>query len=833
MLGRFQVFCPVPDQNHRYGERRRSTPRPFDANHRGEEKIKVMINRECQILSSRFASLLIILCFCILAASCGGSTESFIAKGEEYLQKRKFHDAMMQFRSAAESDSGSARAHWGLARSFENLGQFNDVLDELRKTVELDETNLEAKAKLGSYYLLVQPPMIAETEKIRDEILVADPNFIEGYILSASIMAAQGKPDKEIVDAVNKAITMDPKRIESYISLERLFMTREKPEEAEAAIRRGIEANPAAVLGYTEYGRLLMYASRDDEAETQFNKAISAEPASIDAHTAIAEFYVTISQMEKAEQSYLSLVQIQEDSPESRLDLAGFYEKANRKDEAVTVLGQILADAPEYALARYKLAQIYLDRRDTVKLNEQLDALFAVNDNDLEALILRSRARLQENKTEEAITDLEEILKKTPSGREPLYLMAQARISLGQLDHANAFVTDLERYHPTYLKAGLLRIQAAFSAGEPQTAVKLANDVIAKSNSVTPSAVMNPEAIHELRIRALSSRGLANLDLNKLADARSDLEDVIKMTPRSSSAIVNLAKVSLAERDINGALVLYQKALDADPNSFDAISGMVSTSIRLGQTEKAHAKTDELINASAGKGDVQAALHYLKSSIYLADKNTALAERELTAAIDLDQDYLPAYSAYASLLSGQNRADEAVAQYKKVIEKRPTAQIYTLLGILEDSRGKTAEAEAHYRKALDMTPDSPIAANNLAWLIAENQGNLDEALRLASGAVTKSPTTAGFYDTLGLVYFKKGLTSSAVEQLKKAVALDAANTQKTGAAANPAYRVRLGMALAQAGDKSSARREVEASLRNADVMTQREVAEARSVLANL
>ena len=38
--------------------------------------------------------------------------------------------------------------------------------------------------------------------------------------------------------------------------------------------------------------------------------------------------------------------------------------------------------------------------------------------------------------------------------------MAQARISLGQLEHANAFViADLERYHPTFIKAGLLKIQ--------------------------------------------------------------------------------------------------------------------------------------------------------------------------------------------------------------------------------------------------------------------------------------------------------------------------------------------------------------------------------------
>ena len=796
-------------------------------------KSNYMIYRECQVLSSRFAHLTIVLCLSLLFTACGHSTASFLAKGEEYLQKRKFHDAMMQFRSAIESDSGSAAGHWGLARSYENLGQFNEVLDELRKTVEFDNTNLEAKAKLGSYFLLVQPPMIAETEKIRDEILKADPKFIEGHILTASIMAAQGKPDADVVNAVNKAIAMDPKRIESYISLERLYMTREKAAEAEAAIKNGLAANPAAVLGYTEYGRFLMYSKRDAEAETQFNKGIVIDPTSIVAREALAEFYVTSGQLPKAEQAYLGLVELQENSPESRLELASFYDKADRKDEAIATLTQILTDTPEYVLARYRLGEVYLDRHDIAKVNEQLEALFKINDKDLEALTLRARVRMQENKGDEAVKDLEEILKITPSGREPLFLIAQAKLSLGQIDQANAFISDLDRYHPTYLKTDLLRIQAAFAVGNAQAALKLSTDLMAKANAATPKADMEPQDIHDLRVRAQSSRGLASLDLGNIADAKSDLQEIVKLAPKSSSAMVNLAKVFIAERNLDGASDLYSKAMVADPQNFDAVTGVVNTAIALNQMAKAHAKTDELITVNEGRGEVQSALHYLKSTVFQAEKKTAEQERELTKSIELDEDYLPAYSAYASLLTEQNRTDEAAAQYKKVLEKRPAAQIYTMLGILEDSRGNNAEAEKAYRKALQLDPEMSIAANNLAWLIVDNQGNLDEALKFSTRAVVKSPATAGFYDTLGWVFLKKGLTLPAVEQMKRAVALDEANAKKTGTTTNPGYRMRLGMALAKAGDKASARREVETSLKNASVMSQKEVSDARSVLATL
>ncbi len=168
-----------------------------------------------------------------------------------------------------------------------------------------------------------------------------------------------------------------------------------------------------------------------------------------------------------------------------------------------------------------------------------------------------------------------------------------------------------------------------------------------------------------------------------------------------------------------------------------------------------------------------------------------------------------------------------------MIEKRPSAQVYTMLGILEYGRGKSADAERNYRKALEIAPETAIAANNLAWLIAENQGNLDEALQLATAAVAKNQTVAGFYDTLGSVYLKKGLYPPAVEQLKKAVALDEANAQKSGTAVTHGYRVRLGMALAKAGDKASARREAEMSLRSINELTQREVNDAKNILSSL
>ena len=651
--------------------------------------------------------------------------------------------------------------------------------------------------------------------------------------MKASLLTVQKKSEKEVLDVYNHAVSLNENRTQTYISLSRYFMKLEKRDEAEKTIQKGISVNQNAALGYIEYGRFLDFAERVPEAETQFKKAIEVETANIEARETLATFYVSQKQFDKAENAYQDLVKIQENSPESRLQLAEFYVSIKREDEAIATLSQIIGEKPEYVRARYRLGEIYLNRKDYAKITEQTDALLKLNDHDTQALMLRARVSLQENKPDEAIKDLEEILKKLPSQKDALFFMTQARLALGQIDQARAFIGDLEKYHPSFLKTKTLKIQASFANGESENALRGANELLDALKNAVPNAEETSANLEELQFRALTARGLAYLELGKFAEARADLQEILRLSPTSAAALVNLAKVASAEKKLPEALDLYEKALTFDGKNFDALSGAVMILNRQKQFPAAHAKVDKAIGENDGQKDVLPALHYLKSDVFTAENNIEFAETELKKAIEIDDQYLPAYSAYASILVARNQTDAAIEQYKKVVEKKPSASVYTLLGMLEDARNNAADAEKDYRKALEIAPDSPIAANNLAWLLAENNGNLDEALTLSQTIIKKTTNNAGFYDTLGWIYFKKGLFSPAIEQLKKAVQIDANETARNGQTPNPAYRLRLGMALASTGDKLSARKEVETSLQNEKKLTEREAQEAKMLLAKL
>ena len=104
---------------------------------------------------------------------------------------------------------------------------------------------------------------------------------------------------------------------------------------------------------------------------------------------------------------------------------------------------------------------------------------------------------------------------------------------------------------------------------------------------------------------------------------------------------------------------------------------------------------------------------------------------------------------------------------------------------------------------------------------------------MAQGVVQKNPNVAGFVDTLGWVYYKKGLYAAAIEQLQKAVKVDEAAARANNSSPSATYHYHLGMALIAKGDKQGARRELEAALKLGEKAPFADADEARKVLPTL
>jgi tetratricopeptide (TPR) repeat protein len=786
------------------------------------------------------ATLLSVLLAALFAISgCTNPEKAKIAhveRGEVYLKDEKFQEASLEFRNAIQIDEKLASAHWGLARAYEGLQRFQEAFEELRKTTQLDPDNLDARVKLGNYYIAAgkgNPELIAEADRLAKEILQKNSSHVEGHILLGSVLYAQNEREKAFAE-INYAIQLDPKRVESYLSLARFYIVINDKTKAEETFRRAISVNYNSGLAHTEYGKYLVQLSRHAEAEAEMSKAVEVEPANRASRFVLASFYLVNKQFDKAEVAYKALAELDKEKPESRAVLADFYSAVNRLDDAIGIYQEILAKSPDFTQGRYRLGEIMLMRGDTQGAMAQINEVLTKDQHDRQALLLRARVRSQTGQAPDlqaAVEDLKEVLIQEPNSRPGLYFMAQANFNLGNMDQARAFAGDLERNYPDYLPAKLMQAQISLASGEAKAAQHLSSELIDRLSQTAPDRQNSPQMLEEIRAKAYLARGSAELEQRNTAAARKDFMMARDTAPRDTYPYISLAGVAIAEGKTDEAVGYYENALSIESTNFNALTGLIRLHARNNEIGKAHARIDQVLNSYP----TNASLHYLKAQIFGYERNSGQAEVALRKTLELDPNYLAAYSALGALFINTNQQDRAIAEYQKILERRPdNATAHTLIGMLDDSRKNYDAAAESYRQALGKDQNAVIAANNLAWLYAVNgKGNLDEAVRLAQGVVQKNPNIPGFVDTLGWVYYKKGLYGAAVEQLKKAVALDerAAKSGNGSPAAN--YQYHLGMALKARGDKEAARRALEQAVRLSAKAPFAEADEARSALATL
>lgn len=793
---------------------------------------------ECPRSGARRGLLFFLLATLFLAAlsvACSDPEKAkaeHLSRGEAYLKDKKFQEASLEFRNVVQLDDRSAPAHWGLARAYEGMSQFIPAMEELQRTIQLDQNNLDARTRLGNFYIIAyQQSKDAkwkdQATQLAEEVLQKDPNHIEGHILRATILFTNGDKEKALAE-LNRAVEINPRRIESLISLALYYRQTGDAAKAEELYQRAIGVDDNSALAHLEYARLFVQQNRMDRAEEQFRRATEVDPQNRDARRTLVSFYIQQKQLDRAEQAARALGDLDRDKPEGSVVLADFYSQVGRPDDAARVYQDVAAKFPDFAQARYRLGELLLQKGDTTGAISQAEEVFKKNPNDRQALLLRARLKLNAGDAKAAAEDLKQVLKQEPRDQAGLYYMADANLRLNQIEQARVFAGDLEKYYPDYIPAKLLQVQISLAASDWQGAQRLSNDLVERLNRAAPGAGVTPEFLTEVKAKALSARATSYVQLKNTAAARADFSAARDLLPNAPTSYTNLAAVAGMEGKTDEATQFYERALQLDATNFDALNGIVNLLAGQKQFDQAHARVDQAI---AQKQD-SAPLHFLKGQIYGRQFDANGSETQMRRALELDPSFTPAFNALAALYINTNQPDRALKQLREWAAKRADdPNPYVLTGMVEDGRGNFDAADEAYRKALTLRPDDILSANNLAWNYAEHgKGNLDEAMRLAQGVVQKMPDEAGFADTLGWVYFKKGLHAAAVEQLQKAV-----SKAQAGGKDSPAYRLHLGQALAAAGRKAEARQQLQLALNAAKdrALTPVQAEEARRALATL
>jgi Tfp pilus assembly protein PilF len=97
-----------------------------------------------------------------------------------------------------------------------------------------------------------------------------------------------------------------------------------------------------------------------------------------------------------------------------------------------------------------------------------------------------------------------------------------------------------------------------------------------------------------------------------------------------------------------------------------------------------------------------------------------------------------------------------------------------MIALILQTKGDREGVRNQYQAVLAKQPRAGVAANNLAWMLAED-GQFDEALKLAGVAAAEMRDRPEPHDTLGWIYLKKNLPVHALPAFRRAIELSPSN----------------------------------------------------------
>lgn len=272
--------------------------------------------------------------------------------------------------------------------------------------------------------------------------------------------------------------------------------------------------------------------------------------------------------------------------------------------------------------------------------------------------------------------------------------------------------------------------------------------------------------------------------------------------PRNPAFYVGYGNALMRAGEPPQAEVQYREALAMDPASSHALVGLAQVELAAGRTDAALGHLSSAAALAPHHGEVHALLarvHHQRGEAEEARRaelrarafpETTRPHDPVVEAMEAEAVSSRAYTRRGLALAGEGRFAEAEAAFRRVLEIRPgNARDHANLGGALARQGKLAEALEAYREAIRVEPREPSAHNNLAMALAD-QGRLDEAADALAEAIRLDPAYAEAHDNLGLVRYRQRRFDEAVAHHERAIEIEPALTD--------AYS-HLGTALAATG----------------------------------
>ena len=299
-----------------------------------------------------------------------------------------------------------------------------------------------------------------------------------------------------------------------------------------------------------------------------------------------------------------------------------------------------------------------------------------------------------------------------------------------------------------------------------------------------------------------------------MAGALAIYRHMTELFPKDPQPQFLMGLILLGQRQPADARKAFEKSAAISPDFLPATEKLVDLDITDHQLATAMARIQKQIDKNANSAQALA----IRGKVFVAQKDFAHAEADLTRSIELNSKLEPSYLLLSRIYIATNRQQQAIDKLGAFAKSNDDIPTLMQLAAIQQNLGHYSEARDAYEKLIGFAPNFAPALNNLAVIYSDRLGNLDKAYDLAKQARISVPSDLHIADTLGWIMFKRGDYRNALPLLQEGAGR---------LADQPDIQFHLGMVHYMLGDEDASRTALQKALQTNSDFPQKEDARQR------
>jgi tetratricopeptide (TPR) repeat protein len=534
----------------------------------------------------------------------------------------------------------------GLAKA--RMGEKKDAVRDVEAAVKVDPANVDAVSLLSALYA-----DLGDIDKAIDlarQGMEKNPKHMGLHLLLAR-MYEKTANTKGTVELLNKMIELQPDNQSNRTRLAAYHHAKGNKAEAEKVLRGAITATPDSVDAKLA---LVDYLGRDkatrDQAEQELKDFVAGDPKEYRLQFALAKVYLGSGRRDEAEKIFQDISDKEKegvDGAQARTKLAGLLMLEKKLDESAEMINGVLDQDPKNKEALLTRAALSLAIKDADKGIADLRTLLGEDPGHVKGLRLKARAHLAKKEIALARESLEAAIQVSPQEAAANFELAQLLVQTGKQDDAVAVLKKMQKFAPDHagIMLGLAKIytsqgkwdEVAAVAGQMQTrhpdkalgyhyaglalqgegklqeSVQLFEQSLKRSpNAVEPliavarswlmlkqpdNALARVKQViqqNQKNFLAYNLEGEIHASQRRMDEAKASFIKARELNPKWSTPYRNLAKMSLIDRDVPGAVDVLRQGFE-NTNDLTLAVELAGHYERSGKTGEALALYEKLL----------------------------------------------------------------------------------------------------------------------------------------------------------------------------------------------------------------------------------------------